>query len=72
MADCECVGGCIFFNDKMPGRPGIASTFKDKYCKGDNATCARFVIFKKLGKPRVPVDLFPNQIARAETLIARG
>lgn len=72
MADCECVGGCVFFNDKMANMPGMAGIFKDKYCKNDNAKCARFMIFKKLGKPRVPADLYPNQTARAEMLIAQG
>ena len=45
---------------------------KKKYCKEDNSRCARFMVFKKLGKPKVPTDLFPNQIEKATSVIAAG
>jgi hypothetical protein len=70
MADCQCLGGCPFFNDKMQGMDGTASLFKRKYCQGSSANCARFMIFSKLGKPAVPADLFPNQIDRARAILA--
>ena len=70
MADCECLPTCIFFNDKMTNKPGTADMFKKKYCLGDNTDCARHIVMKKLGKPKVPADLFPNQKDAAERLIA--
>ena len=70
MADCECLATCPFFNDKMANKPGTAAMFKQKYCLGDNTDCARHMVLKKLGKPNVPADLFPNQKDLAERLIA--
>jgi hypothetical protein len=70
MADCECLGGCIFFNDRMANMPALADVMKKKYCKGDFANCARFMVFKKFGKTAVPLDLFPNQADRAKALMA--
>ena len=70
MTDCECLGGCPFFNDKMPDNNGLGSIFKKKYCKGDNLKCARYAVFKKLGKPAVPKDLYPNMMDVAQSIIA--
>lgn len=72
MADCEMLATCPFFNDKMANKPGSAAVFKRKYCQGDNTTCARYMVFKALGKARVPADLFPNQDERARQVIAAG
>ena len=33
-----------------------------KYCKGDNSGCARYMVFKALGREEVPLDLYPNQV----------
>lgn len=70
MADCELLAGCLFFNDKMKGTEGLASLYKQKYCKGDNSQCARYTVFKKLGRPAVPEDLFPNMMDRAMQIVA--
>lgn len=72
MADCECLSGCRFFNDKMANMPSISEMFKKSYCKGDNSKCARYVVFKALGRPKVPENLFPNQLDIAEHIIAKG
>ena len=69
MADCELLPKCIFFNDKMTNMPGMADLYKSKYCKGDNSLCARFKVFGALGREKVPTDLFPNDLSRAETII---
>jgi hypothetical protein len=71
MADCECLGGCIFFNDKMSNKPGTSEIMKQRYCRGDNHNCARHMVLEKLGKPRVPLDLFPGDIDRARQMIAQ-
>jgi hypothetical protein len=72
MAECECLGGCIFFNDQMKSFAGVKEIMKQKYCKGDSSMCARHLVFAALGKPRVPADLIPNEIDRAQSLIAAG
>lgn len=72
MADCECLNKCIFFNDKMANKPGTAEMYKSKYCKGDNTHCARYQVFKALGREKVPADLFPSQENRVEKIVAGG
>ena len=69
MADCECLKGCIFFNDKMAGMPSMADIMKKKYCQGDFSHCARHMVFKAKGKGNVPTNLFPNQVDVAKNLI---
>jgi hypothetical protein len=69
MADCECLAGCIFFNDKMARKPATADIMKQRYCKGDSSVCARHMVLEKLGRPKVPVDLFPGDVERAMQII---
>lgn len=69
MANCECLDGCPFFNDKMDNMPGLSNMYKRSYCKGDYVSCARYMVFKSLGKAKVPVDMFPNQQDRAKELL---
>ncbi len=72
MAECEKLATCIFFNDKMSDMPGTAEMFKNRYCRDDNANCARYMILKALGKEKVPIDLFPNEHERAQRIITGG
>ncbi|EPR41228.1 hypothetical protein dsx2_0315 [Desulfovibrio sp. X2] len=69
MADCEMIAKCIFFNDKMADKPGTAEMMKRTYCKGTFAKCARYLVCKKLGREKVPSDLFPIQMDRALALM---
>lgn len=59
MANCDFVGSCTFFNDVVYGFPAIADYLKSKYCAGNHVECARYTIFKELGKEKVPKGLFP-------------
>jgi hypothetical protein len=70
MSDCECLVGCPFFNDKMKDTDGLGAMYKKKYCRGDYSKCARYMVFKILGKPSVPIDLFPNMNERAKKILA--
>jgi hypothetical protein len=70
MADCEVLLKCVFFNDKMAEMPAIAASMKRRLCQGDNAQCARWIVRAKLGPTGVPADLFPNQLERANRIIA--
>jgi hypothetical protein len=69
MADCECLEGCPFINDKMAGKPATSEMYKKAYCHGSNVQCARFIVFSALGNGSVPSDLFPNQVEKAYDLI---
>ena len=69
MVGCALLPGCIFFNDKMANMPGLAELYKSTYCKGDNSTCARYRVFSALGREKVPADMFPNDLDRANTII---
>ncbi|HNX05783.1 MAG TPA: hypothetical protein PKI32_09790 [Opitutales bacterium] len=70
MANCECLAGCPFFNDKLPMDSGLGAMYKNRYCLGDNSKCARHVVFMKLGKGNVPPNLYPNQLDTAARILA--
>lgn len=69
MADCVCIPTCIFFNDRMSNMPATADVFKNRYCHGDCHACARFRVFKALGRESVPSDLYPNEHDRADIIL---
>jgi len=72
MAECVCLPGCPFFNDKMQNMPALAGIMKKRYCMDDFDSCARYMVFTKLGKEKVPMDLYPNQVERANEILAAG
>ncbi len=67
MTVCELCDTCLFFNDKMPDMPAVANFLKDKYCRGNFETCARYRIYQEFGRCNVPSGLFPNE----EELVSR-
>jgi hypothetical protein len=69
MAECECLQGCPFFNDQLPDQDGLSQMYKKKYCMDAYSDCARFMVFKELGRPGVPMDLYPNQRERATEIL---
>ncbi|MBN2353029.1 MAG: hypothetical protein JXD23_10710 [Spirochaetales bacterium] len=72
MADCVCLAGCLFFNDKMADMPTMANMYKRNYCRGDSSQCARYMVFRALGRESVPVDLFSNMADRARAIIGQA
>lgn len=68
MANCEKLEKCPFFNDKMVNMPTIAERLKERFCRCDKESCARYTV-SQAGKP-VPPDLFPNMMDRAKQIIA--
>ena len=72
MADCELLKGCLFFNDKMPMETGMGKIYKGKYCQGDNSVCARYMVAKNAGREKVPQNLYPNMIDKANQIIKNG
>lgn len=71
MADWEFLPRCAFFHNRMEQMPASAEVIKLRYCKGDNATCARYMVAKGLGREKVTADLFPIQLERAKELLAQ-
>ncbi|PKQ15346.1 MAG: hypothetical protein CVT67_09930 [Actinobacteria bacterium HGW-Actinobacteria-7] len=70
MADCELIEKCIFFNDKMSDMPTMADLYKKRYCRTDSSACARFGVFRALGRENVPADLYPNDAERAAAILS--
>lgn len=70
MNQCQLIEGCIFFNDRMSNMPAMAGMYKQRYCKGSPEDCARFTLGKSIGRENVPRDLYPNDMDRAQSLIA--
>jgi hypothetical protein len=70
MADCEIIKECIFFHDKMEKKyPAATEGLKKRYCRGDSRGCARYVVYKALGKKSVPVNLLPGEVKRARIIV---
>jgi len=67
--DCENLGGCSFYNDKMPMDMGLGQIQKKRYCEGDKEQCARYKVASTIGKANVPTDLYPIMMERANKLI---
>lgn len=69
MANCENLLGCPFFNDAIPNMPITAQYLKNTYCTEHPDMCARYIVCTALGKDQVPLDLFPEELSKAETII---
>ena len=53
----------------MQGLEAVASMLKTRLCKGDNQECARYMIFKTLGREHVPSNLSPNDPERVKKIL---
>jgi hypothetical protein len=65
MAQCELVETCLFFNDLMGDHRHLSAIYKMSYCRGDNSRCARYMVYRALGRAHVPADLYPSDTLRA-------
>ena len=72
MADCECIPTCLFFNNTADELDEVRDILKTRLCRGDNSQCARYTVYRVLGLENVPVDLVPNQMARARMILAKA
>lgn len=71
MPDCECLKDCPYFeNEVMKEIDVMAKIRQEQYCRGDYSQCARYIVFKALGKANVPRNLLPFQADKAKALIA--
>jgi len=70
MANCMYRGRCrIFHEGRLDGFNGIAGLFQARYCGGSPARCVRHQIAEARGFDSVPSDIYPNDVARARTLM---
>ena len=65
MDKCVFMDRCIFPRKKKLLMPSMLEFIRIKYCEGDNAACARHLLYRKNGAADVPDDLFPNDMERA-------
>ena len=48
-----------------------ADMMKKLYCKWNYSQCARYMVAIVCGKDKVPVDMFPRDNARAQTILTQ-
>ena len=70
MGECEFIGACPFFNDKLNSKPEKVEELKEKYCRNNNLNCARYMVAHALGKAMMPEELYPHEKQRAYLAIA--
>jgi hypothetical protein len=70
MTECDKLPTCIFFNDRMENMPTVAALLKRQYCQGDFQSCARYRVAAKVGSTNVPGNLFPQDSATADRIVA--
>jgi hypothetical protein len=51
--------------------PITAEYLKSRYCSSNPLDCARYIVNQSLGKDKVPQDLFPEELTKAERIIAQ-
>lgn len=72
MTECHLLEGCQFCNGRHDVSPSFVELLMELYCKRHFNNCARYKIATTLGGPKVPPDLFPNNIERANKILAHG
>jgi len=67
---CEKTIKCPFYNNKMMvSSPSILNNYKKVYCEGDKNKCARYKVSTFLSAEKVPDNLYPNMIDKANEII---
>ena len=69
MALCEKHGDCPFYQNKMMCSSDVFDKNKELYCKNTFEICARYKVSVQLGDHYIPIDMFPDETDRAESLI---
>jgi hypothetical protein len=72
MQECELIGSCPFYNDKLKGDIEQINSMKTIFCKTNNLNCARYMIFTAIGVENIPDELFPNEKTRAYEVISQN
>ena len=69
MSNCKFITTCPFFTGRMDDSKGLGAMYKKHYCLGSSKNCARYIIASKLGKEKMPANLYPHQKDRAIQLL---
>jgi hypothetical protein len=71
MPDCPIFSQCTYFDRRVRiTKPTLAEILQKRFCFGDHAACARFIVFRALGKELVPLNLDPLLPEEADRIIA--
>lgn len=68
--ECELRQYCSLYKEMMSIN-GAHKHIGSKYCKQKAEDCARYIVYKKLGKDKIPDDLFPGEVERAFKIIKK-
>lgn len=69
MAECEKAQACLYSNYRLPLDLEQSEKYAEEYCFGNWDACARLKVCKAIGKPNVPLDMYPDQHELADILI---
>ena len=69
MAICTRLEKCPFYQGKMSADEGLGAMYKKTYCECDNSKCARNMVATACGPDKVPLNLYPNMVSKAEKII---
>jgi hypothetical protein len=66
---CSRLESCPFYSSGSKMGSGLNAIYIKKYCMGDNASCARFMVSEALSPDSVPQSLYPGMTDVALQLI---
>jgi len=69
MPICELIDSCAFYNRELRISSERQEAYIKRFCKFDQSQCARFKVYKTLGKEKIPSGMLPNQFEMASGLI---
>lgn len=69
--DCELIETCAFFNDGTVDSAAV-EMLKKVYCRDHQENCARYMIYKGVGREHVPAGLYPNQTHLVPSIIQKA
>jgi len=72
MTECPNFSGCRFFIENMKNSPSTSAMVQNSYCKSKYETCARYLVFQKLGETHVPADLSPSDSERVAGILSKS
>ncbi len=71
MPECPILNQCTYFDRRLKAtKPTLAEILQKRFCFGDHASCARFMVYRALGRERVPTNLDPLLPEEANRIVA--
>ncbi|HUX21245.1 MAG TPA: hypothetical protein VMW69_08385 [Spirochaetia bacterium] len=69
MYECPYVDDCTFLSRTIADLPDVAFLMKARHCERGHEACARYILAERLGRERVPDELYPNQMGKAGLIL---